>query len=109
MRRMNSALKKAVTLVLIAITLYGCHAATEADVKRVIKEMSSPDPAVRNQAAMEAANFGPLGPKVVPVLVKLLMNDENNGVRSGAAYALRKIGTPEANKALDQATKQHNW
>lgn len=82
----------------------GCHSTTEADVKRVIKEMSSPDPAVRNRAAMECARFGAYGPKVVPALIKLL-SDENNGVKSGAAYALRKIGTPEANRALELAVR----
>ena len=78
---------------------------TEADVKRVIKEMRSSDPAVRNRAAMECAGFGDFGPKVVPSLIKLL-DDENNGVKSGAAYALRKIGTPEATRALEQATRR---
>lgn len=92
-----------VFLLLSAVA--ACRSASEADVKRVLKEMQSPDPAVRNQAALECANFGSLSPKVVPALIKLL-SDENVGVSSGAAYSLRKIASPEAEKALEQATRR---
>lgn len=91
-------------LLLIFASAAGCGGPTEADIKRVLKEMQSPDPAVRNHAALEAADYQSAAPKVVPALIRLL-NDPNNGVRSGAAYALRRIGTPAAEKALEQATK----
>ncbi len=97
-------MKRAAFAILLLFAA-GCHKTTEADLKRVIKAMHSADPTVRNQAALEAAGFSGAADKVVPELIRLL-DDENRGVQSGAAYALRRLGTAEARKALDRATKR---
>jgi HEAT repeat protein len=94
--------KEAWILILLFSFAVGCSEPSEAEIKQTIKNMRSPDASVRNQAALAAADFGKAGPKAVPELIHLL-SDENNGVRSGAAYALRRIDTPEARRALDQA------
>lgn len=99
--------RKLTIFLLLTMLAGGCRNTGEADVKRVIKAMHSSDPAVRNQAALEAAGFGDAASKVVPELIRLL-NDENRGVQSGAAYALRRIGTPEAERALARATKNNS-
>ena len=60
----------------------------------------------RNDAAQTLAYCGASeGAKAVPRLTQLLY-DENIGVQSSAAYALRKIDTKEARAALDNATKR---
>jgi HEAT repeat protein len=59
----------------------------------------------RNQAALFLARCGEDASKSVPRLTELLY-DDNVGVQSSAAYALRKIDTPEAREALEVATKK---
>lgn len=96
------SVKNATILVFLLGFAGGCGEPSEAEIKQTIKNMRSPEASVRNQAALAAADFGKAGPKAVPELIHLL-SDENNGVRSGAAYALRRIDTPEARRALDKA------
>lgn len=59
----------------------------------------------RNDAALELARCGDAAAQAVPRLTTLLY-DENIGVQSAAAYALRKIDTVEARKALDKASER---
>ena len=56
----------------------------------------------RNDAALELARCGSAADKAVPRLSQLLY-DENVGVQSASAYALRKIDTQSARDALKRA------
>ena len=67
-----------------------------------IQALNSPSPKVRNQAALDLASCGESASKAVPRLGRLLY-DENVGVQSSAAYALRKIDTDEAREILERA------
>ncbi len=60
----------------------------------------------RNEAALELAKCS--SPAVDPAVPRLiqLMYDENVGVQSSAAYALRKINTPAARRALESASSR---
>lgn len=61
----------------------------------------------RNDAALALAHCGSRADAAVPRLAELLY-DENPGVQSAAAYALRKINTPEAKRAIDQAVEHRS-
>lgn len=66
-----------------------------------MQKLQSAKPSERNEAALELGRIGaPHAVRAVPILIKLL-HDENPGVQSSAAYALRKIDTAEARTALD--------
>lgn len=56
----------------------------------------------RNDAALELARCGSAAGSAVPKLSALLY-DENVGVQSAAAYALRRIDTEEARRVLENA------
>ena len=85
------------------IILYGCCSKEEAAKAR--KDLYSSLAKDRNDAAQTLAQCGAEeGRPAVPRLIQL-MYDQNVGVQSSAAYALRKIDTPEARAALDKATK----
>ena len=71
----------------------------EVEVPKLIKQLKNNDAHKRNRAAMELASFGSDAEPAVRALSALLA-DPNGGVRSSAAFALRKIGTPEAERAL---------
>lgn len=77
---------------------------SKEDLPILIKELRSSESATRNKAALALAEFGAEGEKAVPSLI-MLLNDESGGVRSSAAYALRKIDTPQARRALDSYQK----
>ncbi len=80
--------------------LAGCGKADPQEIERLSKNLSAKTASDRNQAALALAGYGTGARAAVPNLVRCL-KDENAGVRSSAAYALRSIGTPEAIKALD--------
>ena len=73
---------------------------TSDEVERKIKDLKSPDSATRSQAALALADAGDAAKRAVPALASML-NDRNPGVRSSAAFALRKIGTAEADRVLE--------
>lgn len=77
-----------------------CGKADPQTIDRLAKELSAKTSSERNHAALELAGYGIGAKAAVPSLVRCL-RDENAGVRSSAAYALRSIGTPDAVKALD--------
>ena len=56
----------------------------------------------RNKAALDLARCGSRAGGAVPKLAELLY-DENVGVQSSAAYALRQIDTPNARAVLERA------
>lgn len=59
----------------------------------------------RNDAALELARCGSAARSAVHRL-SVLLYDENVGVQSSAAYALRQIDTPEAREVLELATSK---
>lgn len=90
------------TIVAVAslILATSCKEDLSTALPRLTKELDAKESSVRNRAALDLAGYGPDGKAAVPALVRLL-RDPNSGVRSSAAFALRSIGTPEAEKALD--------
>lgn len=87
----------------LLLTSVACGPSKE-ELPQLIKDLRSSESATRNKAALALAEFGTDGEKAVPSLIQLL-NDKSGGVRSSAAYALRKIDTPEARRALDTYQK----
>lgn len=71
------------------------------EVPGLVRELGSSESKTRSQAALRLGRIG--SPHAVPAVGPLiaLLGDENPGVRSAAAYALRQIDTPEARAALD--------
>ncbi len=90
--------------LLLGLMLFACHTASTDDIPRLVKALKHSDSSVRNQAAMELASLGEDGKSAVPALAQAL-SDPNGGVRSSVAFALRKIDTPEARRALDNYKK----
>jgi hypothetical protein len=89
-------------LALIGVVISGC--CKEEQVPTAMQGLYSSVAKVRNESALILAECGsPLADKAVPRLITL-MYDENPGVQSSAAYALRRIDTPEAATALEKAT-----
>ncbi|MCB0343870.1 MAG: HEAT repeat domain-containing protein [Bdellovibrionales bacterium] len=93
-------------LILLASSLFLASACSdpEIEIPKLIKQLKSSDSSARNNAAMKLGSYGGDAQSAVRPLASLL-NDENGGVRSSAAFALRKIGTPEAKRALDNYKK----
>ena len=73
-----------------------------AGLPSAISDLDSSDAAVRNKAALSLARCGASADRAVFKLQKLLY-DDNVGVQSSAAYALRKIDTPRARQVLQAA------
>lgn len=96
--------KVAIIILLTVISLAACKESPDTAIPRLVKELRSSESSERNKAALALASYGSsAAPAVKPL--KSLLKDENNGVRSSAAYALRSIGTPEANKILENYEK----
>lgn len=94
----------ALTLFLIlALSLNSC--CNEKKAQSAGRDLYHQSAKVRNQAAMTLAGCGSKAKSSVPRLIELLY-DENIGVQSSAAFALRKIDSPEARQALERATKK---
>jgi HEAT repeat protein len=90
------------TLVALLTLSSCCDKAEAAKARRDLYSALAKD---RNEAALTLAQCGEAeaGP-AVPRLIEL-MYDQNIGVQSSAAYALRKIDTKVARDALERATK----
>lgn len=69
-----------------------------------MKQLQSVDSHERNTAAQGLAAYGLSAKQAVKPLTRAL-HDENSGVQSSAAYALRKIDTPEARQVLESYQK----
>ena len=90
--------------ILALLMLSSC--CDKADAAKARKDLYSASAKERNDAALVLAQCGAdEGGKAVPRLIELIY-DQNVGVQSSAAYALRKIDTKEARAALDKATKR---
>lgn len=82
------------------LTALGC--CKEAELPALQRALYSSQASERNRAALEMAKCGSKARAAVPRLATLLY-DPNVGVQSSAAFALRKIDTPEARKAIEEA------
>lgn len=74
----------------------------KAAVPKEISKLYSEKAQDRNAAALALAGCGSLAESAVPRLAQLLY-DNNVGVQSSAAYALRKINSPAAARAIESA------
>lgn len=86
-----------------AVCLVGC--CNSEQVPDLISDLSSGVARERNQAALKLARCGEKASRAVPVLEQLLY-DENVGVQSSAAYALRKIDTPAARRIMERIDQE---
>ena len=84
----------------LAALLVGCCDAEKIPLN--IQSLQHASAKVRNQAALDLAGCGEKANRAVPLLGTLLY-DENVGVQSSAAYALRKIDTPQARALIEAA------
>ena len=97
-------MRKILILLSLVFSVVAC-VAPEEEMPILIKQLQTGDRKDKSQAALRIGRIGPPhANKATGALIKLL-NDKNPGVQSAAAYALRKIDTPKAKKALDRATK----
>ena len=71
-------------------------------IPKMSHELYSSDASTRNTAALGLARCGDRAKSAVPRLAALLY-DPNVGVQSSASYALRKIDTREARRAIEDA------
>ncbi|HMO16655.1 MAG TPA: HEAT repeat domain-containing protein [Oligoflexia bacterium] len=96
------------TLIFFLISLSffqsSCSEDSSVTVTRLNKDLSSRESKIKNKAALKLASYGLKAEPAVPSLIKLL-SDENGGVRTSAAYALRSIGTKKAITALEKYEK----
>ena len=98
-----SFLRRAAVAVLLAL-LVACGPPSEERMNELKEQLQSSNTRTRNRAALDLANYGRHAAPAIPQL-KRLLNDPNGGVQTSAAYALRQIGTPEADAALKSAPK----
>ena len=80
-----------------------CKESTKTAVPRLIEKLTAEEAHQRNEAALALAAYGEDAEPASKQLIRLL-SDKNYGVRSSAAFALRRIGTKEATAALDAYT-----
>ncbi|MBX7143923.1 MAG: hypothetical protein K1X79_05680 [Oligoflexia bacterium] len=92
----NLSILRCVLVVLLA----GC--CDEKAIPREVEALYSSAAKERNEAALALARCGGEASRAVGRLGQLLY-DQNVGVQSSAAYALRKIDTPEARGILERA------
>jgi HEAT repeat protein len=79
----------------------------EEKIPKLSRDLYSSSSKDRNDAALELARCGSAASKTVSRLGQLLY-DENIGVQSAAAYALRKIDTKEARAILKRAEERRS-
>lgn len=86
-------------LLLCLVCLAGC--CSEEKAKTLRGKLYSSSAKERSDAASRLAYCGAKAEAAVPRLAQLLY-DENPGVQSMAAYALRKIDTPSARAIMER-------
>jgi HEAT repeat protein len=92
-------------ILLLLVLLISCFSDPSKEVPKLITELNSKESRVRNQACLKLGSYGEDALDAVPYIINLL-HDPNNGVRTSAAFALRKIGGDKAEKALLQYQKE---
>ena len=100
---MERSYKKLILLLLLNLQSIGC--CSETDLPSFKKGLYSPAAKERNAAALGLAKCGEKASDSVSRLGHLLY-DENVGVQSSAAYALRKIDTEAARTLLRRVEEQ---
>lgn len=97
----TESLRPMILLALVLPSVFtGC--CDEAAIPATTDKLYSSEAKVRNRAALDLARCGDSASRAVGRLSQLLY-DENVGVQSSAAYALRKIDTKEARASLRDA------
>jgi len=91
------------SLGVVVFGVVGC--CRDADIPRNVGKLNSAVASERNEAALKLARCGAKADRAVPLLAQLLY-DENVGVQSAAAYALRKIDTPRSRKIMDRIDRE---
>ena len=86
--------------LLVLLTVVGC--CDQDKIPTLTRTLYSPVAKERNDAALELARCGSAADGAVPILAQLLY-DDNVGVQSASAYALRQIATPRAKRVLQEA------
>ena len=89
------------TMVALCLSLVSACCDEEA-LPGAIDQLTSPKESDRNRALHIVGRCGTKADRAVPTIERL-MYDQNVGVASSAAYALRKIDTPSARAALKAA------
>lgn len=87
-------------ILALFLTISAC--CKEDDIPKLKRDLYSSLPKERNEAALELARCGSSAETAVERLGDLIY-DENVGVQSSAAYALRKIDTESARAILKRA------
>ena len=90
----------AALFIALCAVVQGC--CDEDALPRAIDQLSSPKASERNQALHVVGRCGQRSESAVPTIERL-MYDQNVGVASSAAYALRRIDTHSARQALKAA------
>ncbi len=91
-------------VLILSIVFVSCSRASVEDIPKLVTALRHKDSSVRNKAALDLASLGPEAKPATAALIRLLQ-DENGGVRTSAAVALRAIDTPAAIRALDNYRK----
>ena len=91
-------------LLTLSIT---CGCCDKSNIDSNIVNLGSRKAAIRNEAALALARCGSAADRAVPRLASLIY-DQNVGVQSSAAYALRKIDTPAAREVLMSAERKRD-
>ena len=97
---MKELVRTALLVSLLSVTLAAC--CDEKALPGAIRNLYSDKASERNKALLLIANCGKRAESSVP-RISQLMYDENVGVASSAAYALRSIDTKSARAALKAA------
>lgn len=95
-------MSKVNALLLCVVVSNSLSCCDEGALPRAIDQLTSPKASERNKALHLVGRCGSKAERAVP-MIERLMYDENVGVASSAAYALRKIDTPSARAALKSA------
>jgi HEAT repeat protein len=96
-------LNRILILILFIVLIQAC--CDKKEIPELMKLLNSGKAENKNKAALALASCGEDAKGAVPILGKLIY-DENVGVQSSAAYALRKIDTKEARKILKSAEER---
>jgi hypothetical protein len=99
-RRRTFCLVQFILLTVFLVSVVGC--CDKSQIPDYTRSLYSDAPRDRSNAALQLARCGSNASGAVARLTQLLY-DENVGVQSSAAYALRKIDTKDARAAMERA------
>ena len=96
---LSGVMERVVILWLLLVSAGCCD---RERIPQFMGDLYSAEAHVRNQATLELSRCGSDAAGAVPRLGQMLY-DHNPGVQSGAAYALTRIGTAEADAIMEKA------